>query len=234
MLKTIKLYGILGEKFGREFKLDVESPKEAMRLLAVQIDGFEKFMLNAHEHGLCFAVFKGNKSKGRGKKKAAIFDTATGRLITGENIGAEQIDMSTESNVIKIIPRVMGAGGDGIFQVVLGAVLVATGLFAPLGMIGGMAGAFGMIGAGAGMLIGGVSQMLMPKVNAQDQNQDGNKSNFGFGGAVTTIAQGNPVPILYGQREVGGFIVSAAQYAEDTFSSADAGHTGGTGGGGKK
>lgn len=236
MLKTIKLYGILGEKFGREFKLDVESPKEAMRLLAVQIDGFEKFMLNAHEHGLCFAVFKGNKSKGRGKKKAAIFDTATGRLITGENIGAEQIDMSTEANVIKIVPRVIGAGGNGVFNTILGAVLVVVGVVVT-GLSWGSAAPVGgaLIGAGIGMMIGGIAQMLMPKVdNAQDQNQDGNKSNFGFGGAVTTIAQGNPVPILYGQREVGGFIVSAAQYAEDTFSSADAGYTGGTGGGGKK
>ena len=84
------------------------------------------------------------------------------------------------------------------------------------------------------MVAGGVAQMLAPKVDAQDQNQDGNKSNFGFGGAVTTIAQGNPVPILYGQREVGGFIVNAGQFAVDTFSSVDAGFTGGGSSGGKK
>lgn len=92
----------------------------------------------------------------------------------------------------------------------------------------------GLFGAGVGMFVGGIASMLTPKANAQDQNQDGNKSNFGFGGAVTTIAQGNPVPILYGQREVGGFIVNAGQFAVDTFSSADAGYTGGGGSGGKK
>lgn len=37
MLKTIKLYGILGQKFGREFKLDVANTREAMRALSVQI-----------------------------------------------------------------------------------------------------------------------------------------------------------------------------------------------------
>ncbi|MFH4280276.1 tail assembly protein, partial [Acinetobacter baumannii] len=74
----------------------------------------------------------------------------------------------------------------------------------------------GLIGAGIGMMLGGVAMMLMPKVdNTQDQNQDGNRANQGFGGAVTTVAQGNPVPVLYGQREVGGFIVSAGQYPED-------------------
>ena len=58
--------------------------------------------------------------------------------------------------------------------------------------------------------------MLMPKTETtQDDNQDGNKANKGFGGAVTTVSQGNPVPVLYGQREVGGFIASAGQYPED-------------------
>ncbi|MES5675525.1 tail assembly protein, partial [Acinetobacter baumannii] len=45
--------------------------------------------------------------------------------------------------------------------------------------------------------------------------QDGNRANFGFGSAVTTAAQGYPVPILYGRREVGGFVLSAGQYPED-------------------
>ena len=91
-----------------------------------------------------------------------------------------------------------------------------------------------VIGAGIGLMIGGIAQMMMPKMDEGDQNQDGNRANKGFGGAVTTIAQGNPVPILYGQREVGGFIINAGQFAVDTFSSADAGYTGGGSSGGKK
>ena len=57
--------------------------------------------------------------------------------------------------------------------------------------------------------------MMMPKAQISDINTDGNKSNYGFGSAVTTVAQGNPVPVLYGQREVGGFVISAGQYPED-------------------
>ncbi|MDU5863192.1 MAG: tail assembly protein, partial [Acinetobacter sp.] len=102
MLKTIKLYGILGQKFGREFKLDVANTREAMRALSVQIAGFEHFMLHAHEQGLRFAVFlKGkNSSNKRGKKRPAIYDHETKRLITGDNIGEEQLDMNTEAEVI--------------------------------------------------------------------------------------------------------------------------------------
>lgn len=189
MLKKIRLYGILAKKFGKEFRLDVENTREAMRALSVQVPGFEHFMLHAHEQGLEFAVFQ-NK----------------------QNISETELDMSTSAKVIKVVPKVKGAGGVvqtiiGAVLVVVGAVMVFTGVGAPLGMA--------LIGAGVGMMVGGIAMMLMPKIENQDQNQDGNKANKGFGGAVTTVAQGNPVPVLYGQREVGGFIASAGQYPED-------------------
>lgn len=202
MLKTIKLYGVLGKKFGKEFKLAVESTREAVKALSVQVPGFEQFMLTAHEQGLTFAVFQDD-----------------------ENISEDQIDFVTGAKVIKIVPKVLGAGGNGIFETILGLVMVVAGVITQQ---------YWAVGMGVGMMIGGVAQMLAPKVDTEDQNQDGNRANKGFGGAVTTIAQGNPVPILYGQREVGGFIVNAGQFAVDTFSSADAGFTGGGSSGGKK
>ena len=192
MLKTIKLYGILAKRFGKEFHLAVDNTREAMRALSSQVAGFEKFMLHAHEQGLEFAVFQDN-----------------------QNIGESEIDMSTNAKVIKVVPKVIGSGG--AVQAIIGAVLIVVGVLVTIGTLGGGAplGA-ALIGAGIGMMVGGVAMMLMPKVdNTQDENQDGNKANKGFGGAVTTVAQGNPVPVLYGQREVGGFIASAGQYPED-------------------
>ena len=183
MLKTIKLYGVLGKKFGKEFHLAVESTREAVKALSVQVPGFEQFMLTAHEQGLTFAVFQDD-----------------------ENISEDQIDFETGAKVIKIVPKVIGAGGNGILQTILGAVMVVVGVITQQ---------YWAVGMGVGMMIGGIAQMLAPKVDTEDQNQDGNRANKGFGGAVTTIAQGNPVPVLYGQREVGGFIASAGQYPED-------------------
>ncbi len=190
MLKTIKLYGILAKKFGKEFHLAVDNTHEAMRALCVQVQGFEHFMLHAHEQGLEFAVFQDE-----------------------QNISEAELDMSTSAKVIKVVPKVKGAGGNGVLQVILGAILVVVGYFtfgatSPYGVA--------LIGAGIGTMVGGVAQMLMPQADTlQDENQDGNKANKGFGSAVTTVAQGNPVPVLYGQREVGGFIASAGQYPED-------------------
>lgn len=193
MLKKIRFYGILAKKFGKEFRLDVENTREAMRALSVQVPGFEHFMLHAHEQGLEFAVFQDE-----------------------QNISETELDMNTSAKVIKVVPKVKGAGG--AFQTIFGAVLVVVGIVVGVTTgwtgVGGAAGA-ALIGAGAGMMVGGIAMMLMPKIENQDQNQDGNKANKGFGGAVTTVAQGNPVPVLYGQREVGGFIASAGQYPED-------------------
>lgn len=191
MLKTIKLYGILAKKFGKEFHLAVDNTREAMRALCVQVQGFEHFMLHAHEQGLEFAVFQDE-----------------------QNIGETELDMSTSAKVIKVVPKVKGAGG--AVQTIIGAVLVVVGVLVTVGTLGGGAAlGAGLIGAGVGMMVGGIAMMLMPKIESQDQNQDGNKANKGFGSAVTTVAQGNPVPVLYGQREVGGFIASAGQYPED-------------------
>ena len=190
-MKTIILHGILAKKFGKRFKLDVQSAKEASHALACQIKGFKQFMLDSEKLGYRFAIFNGR-----------IMNKRT-------NISTEQLDDITSSDTIHIIPKVIGSGGKamGQLQVVVGAVMVVAGVVVP--------GLQPLIGAGIGMVIGGVASLLMPTPKLDSQDDDGNRANNGFGGAVTTIAQGNPVPILYGEREIGGFIASAGIYAED-------------------
>lgn len=200
-MKTIILHGILAKKFGKSFDLDVKTAKEACHALACQIPAFYEFMMNAEKQGIKFAIFNGEK---RTQKT---------------NIGEKQVDDITTASHIHIMPRVIGSGGKamGWLQVVAGVALIATGVGAGFGAAGFAAAAMnmGMIGAGAGLLLGGVSSLLMPTPKLDPNNEDGNRPNNGFGGAITTVAQGNPVPILYGEREIGGFIVSAAIYAED-------------------
>lgn len=188
MYKTIRFHGVLREQFGKEWRLQVNSVQEGMRLLAVQIEGLEQFFLNAHLKGLRFAIFIDHRT----------------------TISEQEVDMHNNAELIRIVPIVEGAGGG--LQTVLGAIMIGVGVFTfGAGTVVGMA----LIGAGAGMMVGGITSMLMPKTTVTDANSDGNKSNYGFGSAVTTVAQGNPVPILYGQREVGGFVISAGQYPED-------------------
>lgn len=200
-MKTIELHGILAKKFGRFFTLDVKSPKEAAHALACQIPAFRQFMNDSEKLGYRFAIFTGKKRNQR------------------TNIGEQDINNITTASHIHIAPKVMGSGGKamGWLQVVAGVALIATGVGAGFGAAGFAAAAMnvGMIGAGAGLLLGGVASLMMPTPNLGEINEDGNRPSNGFGGAVTTVAQGNPVPILYGERDVGGFIASVGIYAED-------------------
>ncbi|MFK3915776.1 tail assembly protein [Psychrobacter sp. NPDC078501] len=189
-MKTIHLHGVLADKFGEFFRLDIQSAREATHAIASQIPEFKMFMLRAEQDGMRFAVFADEvNEKG--------------------NLGESDIDNMTAASVIHIVPKIMGAGGDafGWVQVIAGAVLVGVGVFVP-----GMQWA---IGAGVGLMIGGAASLLMPTPELGEQDEDGNRANYGFGGAVTTVAQGNPVPILYGERYIGGFICSAGIYTED-------------------
>lgn len=70
---------------------------------------------------------------------------------------------------------------------------------------------------GASMVMGGVIQMLTPQPSfgmSVSQSVE-NKPSYAFGSPVNTTAQGYPVPILYGEREIGGAVISAGIYAEN-------------------
>ncbi|MGF6208299.1 tail assembly protein [Pseudomonas frederiksbergensis] len=191
-LTTIKLYGIL-RQFGREFKLSVRTPAEAIKALCVQVPGFERFISNAKSRGMEFAVFRGTK-----------------------NIEEKELGYSG-SGEIRIAPIVTGSKRAGALQTIIGAVLIVVGMVVS-GASFGAAAPLGaaMISAGIGMVAGGVIQLLSPqagglKTSAAPENTPG----YAFGSAKNTTASGNPVPLCYGKRRVGGAIISAAIYAED-------------------
>lgn len=189
MLRKVQLHGVLADKFGAYFELAVESAKEACIALGYQLDGFQKYMKDAESKGVFFAVFNDD-----------------------ENIGENEIDMKTSASVIHIIPEIVGAGGKalGVLQLVAGAALVGLS-FTPFGAAFSPA----LLGAGVGMMVGGAASLLMPSPKLGKQDEDGNKPSYGFGGAVTTTAQGNCVPVAFGNRLVGGHVISVAIVNED-------------------
>lgn len=73
-----------------------------------------------------------------------------------------------------------------------------------------------MFAAGASMTLGGIVQMLSPQPGGLASKQDAdNQASYAFGGVTNTAAQGNPVPLGYGRRRIGGAIISAGIYVED-------------------
>ncbi|RXU04004.1 phage tail protein [Pseudomonas syringae] len=191
-MRTIVLYGVLRKHFGREYRIDVHSVRDAVNALCAMKPGFEKFLRTGEERGLVFSVFCGKR-----------------------NAGEAEFDMQGSDNTdIRIVPLIQGSKQAGLFQVVLGVALVVGGLVS-----GGTSTALGLglLGAGAATGLGGVVQMLSPTTPASvgSNNDDGNNPSYGFGGAVTTVAQGNPYPVLYGEREIGGAVESGGIYTQD-------------------
>ncbi|MBN3145373.1 tail assembly protein [Pectobacterium brasiliense] len=189
-LKTIRLYGVLGATFGRVHRLAVESRQEAIKALSVIIPGFEKFLLTSKARGLTYAVFDGKR-----------------------NLSKDELDFNV-SNEIRIAPVIIGSKQNGLFQTILGATLLAVAIFAPWGTAFAYSNFLGALGGS--MVLGGIVQMLTPMQGGISMRESpDNKPSYAFGGPVNSIAQGNPVPILYGRRRIGGAIISAGIYAED-------------------
>lgn len=180
-LKTIRLYGKLGAKFGRVHRLAVANAAEAVRALSVMLPGFESHMSNAPGG---YAVFYGR-----------------------ENVGHEALGHPAGKDDIRIAPIPAGAKQGGLFQVIVGIVLIVAGAvtYNPALMM-----------AGAAMAIGGAVMMLSPQPSAAESaDSANNRSSYAFNGPVNTEAQGNPVPLLYGELIVGSAVISGGVYVED-------------------
>lgn len=193
-LTTIRLYGALGARFGRVHKLAVQTSAEAVKALCVNFDGLEDYLINAKKNGMTFAVFRGKR-----------------------NIGAQDFKELGGDSDIRIAPVMEGSKKAGIFQTILGAVMVVAGIVMTV-ISGGTASplAASLMVSGVGMMAGGIYQMLSPQPKGlQGRDDPDNKPSYAFGGAVNTLAMGNPVALLYGEREIGGAIISAGIVAED-------------------
>ncbi|KRG43060.1 tail assembly protein [Stenotrophomonas geniculata] len=192
-LRTIRLYGLLGARFGRKFRLAVSNPAEAVRALCVLLPGFQQYLMGAKARGMEFAVFVGR-----------------------QNLSKEQLRDPPGGDDIRIAPVLMGAKRAGALQTIVGAVLIVVGAifsYTPVGVP--------LMKLGVAMAAGGIVQMLSPQptgLGAKDSPE--NTPNYSMNGAVNTQAQGNPVPVAYGGHDtkgmfVGSAVISGGIYAED-------------------
>lgn len=189
MLRKIKLLGYLGKKFGKEHKMDVQSPAEALRALCSQVRGFKEYLLGS----------------GREKKFKVIVGNAALQDIEKES------RLVSEGSDIILAPVVKGGGG-GVGQVVLGAALIGLAIWNPafLSMTSSTALAVGA--AGAGIMLGGILGMTMrpPATPSPSERSKDNDRSYLFNGAVNTTQQGQPIPIGYGRMRIGSQVVSAS------------------------
>lgn len=189
-MRTIRLYGEFGVRFGRVHRLAVTSVAEAIRALCVLLDGFEAYLMNAKDNGVGFAVFIGKR-----------------------NVDEERLHF-VANNDIRIAPIVMGSKSSGIFSIILGTALIAVSFFIP----GGPMIAAALFNAGLAMALGGVVQLLSPQPkDPKSKDKPENEPNYAFNGPVNTQAQGNCVPVAYGRPWCGSAVVSAGISLDDIY-----------------
>ncbi|KNC91303.1 tail assembly protein [Trabulsiella odontotermitis] len=190
VMTRIELGGVLGKTFGRVHYRLIRTTGEAVNALSKTVNGFEKYLNSSRMRGLTYAVFKGKK-----------------------NIGIDDLGFAVTGEVVRIVPVVIGSKKAGLLQTILGAVLVVVSIWMPGVSI---AASNLLFSAGAALTLGGVVQMLSPQPGGLASKQDpDNRASYAFGGVTNTTAQGNPVPLLYGKRRIGGAIISAGIYVED-------------------
>ncbi|NDV20819.1 tail assembly protein [Pseudodesulfovibrio sp. JC047] len=215
MMRTVYLYGPLAEEFGREFRLDVTTPVEAVRALTVNLGKKFGTMIRAGE----WHVVAGDS-----------FDE-------GDDLGVsdEMLTFGLGRNDLHIAPAMRGSKGGGIFQAVLGVAIMAAAFWlAPpvvgaagptMGMGTNLVGGFtyGNLAAfGGAMAFGGVAGMLTPtpqlgNYSARESAEE--RPSYLFTGPKNTTEQGGPVPVIIGKHQVGWTLVSSGitveQIAED-------------------
>jgi len=238
-MRKVYLEGILGEKFGEEWNLAVNSPAEAVQAIAAQRSGFKQFLI------------EGENIQG--------YDV----LVGDEQIGVEECLLSNPSmsQSYTFAPVIAGSKNAGIMMVLGVALIAMTGGLAGIGigsaggMFGGatasaagaigtvatsanaalygvavgetitlgslaagtttatMGGVLAMQGAsylGMGLLLGGASMLLAP--DTPDGNNAKQAENYLFSGPINTVKQGEPIPLVYGRIVTGSKTVMGSLF----------------------
>jgi len=200
MLRKVRLYGQLAKFVGRTvLEADLNTTAEVVRMLIANFPALEEYMADRH-----YKVLVG--------KRALTLD---------------ELHFPVGQEEIKIVPVIVGAGGNAGLTILAGVALIALSAVS-FGAGGAFAGAFGVTGIGAGaaawgsaalfyigtgLLLTGISQAISPVPaipQGRDTDQDPRKSqSYSFSGIQNTSRGGTPVPIVYGKTLTGSVVISA-------------------------
>lgn len=188
-MMTIYLHGSL-KPFGSRYDLYVEDAAEAVRALCHQLKGFRAALQNGS-----FKLRSGNKIL--------------------EPNGLEQTLRDQQHKTLHITPVVAGAGGGkgGLFQVVMGATLIAAAFWTGGWALAGLKAstfATSMALMGTSMIFGGVAQLLtkIPKFDSGASASSDSLTSTSFSSISNVASNGQPIPLIYGELMVGSLVIS--------------------------
>jgi predicted phage tail protein len=190
-MRKVILLGTLGDKYGATWEMEADTYQEVFSCIEANYPSFRKTLIDIAEAGGDLDIQSGDKF-----------------------LEVEDMFYPVDSDTIVITPIPSGAKSGG--AKILAAIAITVAAFLILGPQGvaavlkGSAGAFAQIGLQATFLLAtnlamvGIMQLLAP-----DPSVDTNDQDYLFSGPENTIAEGNVVPVLFGEMIVGGVTISS-------------------------
>jgi len=201
-LRNVYLGGDLGEKFGKVHRLAVASVGEVIRAMECNFPGFKRHIKRNGEYQVCRGPIRVEKEED---------------LAVSEQLDEDTVKLNFANGDFHITPVLQGAGNKGWFQVILGAVLIVVGAILIYTGVGGPLGGF-LVNMGIGLMLTGVATLLTPTPkdpNRGESDRPEENRSFLFNGPVNTMAQGGAIPLVYGRFKKGSTVLSASLQAED-------------------
>jgi predicted phage tail protein len=208
MLRDVFLYGQAGRLFGRHFRLDVASPREAARALTVLRPGLREML------------------------RQGLWRVIVGRPHLRNGVNVDALDMRMGSQPLHLVPvtNPRGSGDDSsIGKIAVGIVIIGAAILlspvtggaslavglATVSEIGVTYGAIAMIGVS--MVLAGVGGLLAHQdtTAATDNAKSDDRPSFFFNGTTNNTQAGGPVPLVYGTMLTGSVVVSTSLQVTD-------------------
>lgn len=226
-MKQVILEGRLGEEFGSEWNLEVNSPGEAILAIMTQRPALRRFLIDA-EGIQGYEVFIDDEPIDT-EQELVIHNPGEGKYTFVPVVGGSKSSTLMMVLGVTLIVMTGGFGAAGVSTFMGGTVATTGGAIGA----GGVAAAAGATGAtlttygaalsylGTGLLLGGAAMMLAPDV--PDGNSSEKSENYLFGGPVNTVKQGEPIPLVYGRAIVGSKTISASLFTNTSRKKLSAG-----------
>jgi predicted phage tail protein len=218
MKRKVYLEGEIGHKFGKEFEMAADSFSDVFRCLKCNFDGFMPYLQECHEKNIGFIL----EVEGRPIKheaEALLLYKEGDMIITsvpaGSKSGPAKILAAVAITVMTGGMAAFAAAGSAAFTTAAGTVTMGS---IGTGIAGGVVSASGTIlgqmalGLGINLALGGLQQMMAPDPSTDNQQDE----SYIFQGSKQNIAEGDPVPVLYGELRIPGRTVSFHTRSERT------------------
>lgn len=172
---NVRFYGSL-KQFGTEFRLDCKTPAEVVQALTSQIPKLRQFI------------------------QQGLFTVRVGREYLDNRYLEQGLNQHLkDDSTVHFTPVLKGSKKAGLFQTIVGAVMV---------VVGAVFQQYYLVGAGIAMVAGGVAQMLtkMPPMSTGKDAE--RKQSTSFSNLSNMAAQGRQMPLLYGRIRAGSLVIS--------------------------